>query len=144
HRAEENTRLLDVFLKSISHLIHLEATFFSAHSTPERAVFLPQTEGDTEIHLFRNRNAVADFFTSLENTGVTWTDRSIEPYLIVQNRLSEVASIVSDLPEDQIARLRNVGLRELQDGINGLIKSDIWSDRSSDPSNPLNFLGGHP
>ena len=84
---------------------------------------------------------MCSFFYQLDGE-IVRLSRAIEPYLIIQRRLEEVAQLFEVFPDDQIARLRNMGLYDLQTGVNSFVEANIWEQIASDPANPNNFING--
>ena len=142
-RREASARLqIDVLLQGISDLIDLEArssSIISEDGWPQ--VFGDRGADTVDIHLFKNRNSVCSFFYQLDGE-IVRLSRAIEPYLIIQRRLEEVAQLFEAFPDDQIARLRNMGLYDLQTGVNSFVEANIWEQIASDPANPNNFING--
>lgn len=131
-----------MLLQGISDLIDLEArssSIISEDGWPQ--VFGDRGADTVDIHLFENRNSVCSFFYQLDGE-IVRLSRAIEPYLIIQRRLEEVAQLFEVFPDDQIARLRNMGLYDLQTGVNSFVEANIWEQIASDPANPNNFING--
>lgn len=140
-RAQDAGLVLDTMLQGLSNLLNLEAEYFASISNGEPPIFLPREAEEIDQYILRNRGFAENFFRSIESSGSVSTSRAVAPYIIVRRRVSEIAEVFNSLPEYQVARLRNMGLKAFERELDEVLNSSVWSERCSDPQNPLNFLG---
>ncbi|MFV1602045.1 MULTISPECIES: hypothetical protein [unclassified Phaeobacter] len=145
-QGERSRKLLNVQLKSLSDLLDLESRagdLFGMNDAHNEKLFERRAAEDIDIHIFRNKDAVTDFYIRNEDLdlgGQSLLRGSIAPYLKIAGLTQQISNLWDALPEDQLARLSSIGFTDLHHAINRFVDDNIWSDDASDPMNPANFL----